>query len=135
MSAWGKRWQKSGQEQKHGNERSTCARGHSHRSKLERAVCDLILLREKAGEIRLVQVEDHIYLTKARIGYVVDFKCELIDTGAPLWIEAKGFPNDRWPMKKKLWKHYGPGMLEIWRGTHARPYLDETIIPDNEEAA
>lgn len=118
-----------GQDRKMGNERSTCALGHSHRSKLESSVCQIIQLREKAGELTLLQVEDHVYLTAARIGYVPDFKCLDKSTGEFLWIEAKGFANDRWPMKKKLWKHYGPGPLEIWMGHHGNPKLVETIIP------
>lgn len=120
---------RDGQEAKYQNEASVCALGHSHRSKLEGAVCQIIQLRQKAGELELLQVEDHIYLTDARIGYIPDFKCKDLKTGEIFHIEAKGFENDRWPMKKKLWKHYGPNRLEIWKGTHTRPYLDEVVIP------
>jgi hypothetical protein len=123
------RRKKSGQDAHMGNQRMTCQMGHSHRSKLEGAVCQLIQLREKAGELELVQVEDHVYLTLARIGYVPDFKCKDLQTGEFFWVEAKGYENDRWPIKKKLWKFYGPGLLEIWRGTHLRPVLDEIVIP------
>jgi hypothetical protein len=112
-----------------GNTRTTCAAGHPHRSKLESSVCQIIQFREKAGELRLVQVEDHVYLSNARIGYIPDFKCQDTQTGEFFWVEAKGFENDRWPILKKLWKFYGPGTLEIWKGTHLRPYLDETIVP------
>lgn len=120
---------RKGQTEKMGNEPSVCVLGHSHRSKLESAVCQIIQLREKAGELKLLQVEDHIYLTLARIGYIPDFKCQYVATGEIFWVEAKGFPNDRWPMKKKLWKFYGPGILEIWMGSHTKPYLAETVIP------
>jgi hypothetical protein len=110
----------------------TCALGHSHRSKLEGSVCQILQLRQKAGELKIVQVEDHVYLTRARIHYVPDFKCKDLASGEFFWVEAKGFANDRWPMKKKLWKFYGPGALEIWKGTHQRPMLDETIVPNLE---
>lgn len=120
---------KRGQDAKMGNTRMTCALGHSHRSKLEGAVCQMLQLREKAGELVIEQVEDHVYLTRARIGYVPDFRCRSVATGEVFWVEAKGYENDRWPMKKKLWKHYGPGMLEIWKGTHSRPVLSETVVP------
>lgn len=124
---WGKR--RKGQTKKIGNTPSRCSLGHSHRSKLESAVCAILQLRERGGELKLVQTEDHIYLTRARIGYIPDFKCIDLKTGLYFWVEAKGYPNDRWPMKKKLWKFYGPGRLEIWTGTHQRPQLSETIVP------
>lgn len=126
--AWNRFPKKKGQDAKMGNERSTCALGHSHRSKLESAVCQILQLRQKAGELEIVQVEDHVYLTDARIGYVPDFKCRY-PSGEIFWVEAKGFENDRWPMKKKLWKFYGPGALEIWKGTWRKPTLVETVIP------
>lgn len=106
-----------------------CAYGFSHRSKLEAAVCQIVFLREKAGEIVHLQHEDHIYLTDARIGYVADFKVQDSITGEVFWIESKGFANDTWPIKKRLYKTYGPGKLEIWTGYHTRPVLTETIVP------
>lgn len=124
---------KSGQDAKHGNLRMTCEMGHSHRSKLEGAVCQILQLREKAGEIEILQVEDHVYLTLARIHYIPDFKCRDMATGAAFHVEAKGFPNDRWPMKKKLWKFYGPNKLEIWTGSHLNPKLTETITPESNQ--
>ena len=119
-----------GQDFKFKNQRSTCELGHSHRSQLEASVCQILQLREKAGELKIVQVEDHVYLSKARIGYIPDFKCQYTSTSEYFWVEAKGFANDRWPIKKKLWKFYGPGSLEIWMGKHTNPQLVETIIPE-----
>jgi hypothetical protein len=91
----------------------------------------LIGLREKAGELVLLQAEDHVYLTRARIPCVLDFKCQEMSTGDIFWIEAKGFANDRWPIIKKLWPFYGPGRLEIWMGSYSRIKLSETIIPNS----
>lgn len=112
-----------------GNTPTVCALGHSHPSKLESSVCQILQLREKAGEIKILQVQDHIYLTLARIGYIPDFKCQYVKSGEIFWVEAKGYPNEKWPMKKKLWKFYGPGALEIWMGSYLKPVLTETIIP------
>lgn len=117
-----------GQDAKHGNTRQTCALGHSHRSKLETAVCQIIQLREKAGEIELLQVEDHVLISGWYL-YVPDFKCRDLKTGEEFWIEAKGFGNDRWPSTRKGWKHCGPGKLEVWKGDYRNPKLDEVIIP------
>lgn len=111
-----------------------CHYGFSHRSKLEASVCQLIKLREAAGEIEHVQHECHVYLSEARIAYVADFKCVDLKSGDTFFIEAKGYANDRWPTIKKLYKFYGPGRLEIWTGTHRNPQLTETIIPKGNAA-
>lgn len=101
-------------------------------SKLEHSVYELLLQRQAAGEFKSIQCQDVVYLTLARIRYEPDFKC-IDQDDTPVWVEAKGYANERWPMKKKLWKFYGPGKLEIWKGTHARPLLDEVIIPKGGE--
>lgn len=123
-----------GQDSKHGNQRSTCALGHSHRSKLEHSVCQIIQLRQRAGELELVQVEDTI-LISGWYKYIPDFKCKDTATGDFFWIEAKGFANDRWPSTKRGWRADGPGKLEVWGGSHANPKLIETIIPKGKQNA
>ena len=114
---------------KFGNTKQECSLGHSHASKLESAVCGIISLRQKAGELELLQSQDHVYLTKARILYIPDFKCLDKVTGETFYIESKGYEDQKWPIKKRLWKHYGPGRLEIWTGNYRNPKLDEIIVP------
>lgn len=128
----GKRMFSGRQAEKHGN-RAVERDGHWFHSRLEESVYLLLKLREKAGEIKILQCQDVVYLTLARIRYEPDFKCLDLRTNEEFWCEAKGFENDRWPMKKKLWKYYGPGPLEIWKGTHVRPALKEIIVPAKEE--
>lgn len=103
--------------------------GLSFSSKLEAAVYDYLKAREQAGEIKVLQTQDHIYLTNAEILYIADFKCFDVSKNAEFWVEAKGYANERWPMKKKLYKFYGPGPLEIYKGSYKNPILDEIIIP------
>ena len=98
-------------------------------SKLEAAVHQILLLREKAGELQILKCQDHVYLTDARIGCIPDFKCRDLVTGAEFWVEAKGFESERWLIIRKLWFYYGPGILEVWKGSYKKPYLQETIIP------
>jgi hypothetical protein len=112
-----------------GNQRCTCGRGHSHRSKFERAVCDLIDDRQQHGELVLEQVEDHVRLSDAQIVYVADFKVRDVLEDEVFWIEAKGFETERWRTNKKLWRFYGPGKLEIWRGDWTCPRMTDVIIP------
>jgi hypothetical protein len=119
---------RSGQNDKMGNKPTVCALGHSHRSMLEGSVCQILQLRERAGELKLIQVEDHV-LISGWYRYVPDFKCQDTTTGEFFWVEAKGFANDRWPSTRRGWIHAGPGKLEVWKGTHRNPKLDEVIIP------
>jgi hypothetical protein len=107
--------------------------GHSFQSKLEAAVYQILKLRERAGEIKVLQTQDHVYLSDARIGYIPDFKCLDLKTNEEFWVEAKGYEAPVWPIKKKLYKSYGPGKLEIWKGSYIKPFLDETIIPNRKE--
>jgi len=105
-----------------------CYYGYSHRSQLEAALCANNRLRELSGEIEHVGHEVHVYLTDARILYVADYEYKICNSGEKLFLEAKGFEAPRWPTIKKLWKFYGPGSLEIWKGSASRLFLDETIF-------
>ena len=126
MTAWGFNRRKGN---KYGNKRTKCSKGHNHRSQLEASVCALITLREKAGELKLIKTEQHLYLTEARIKYIADFTCGDVKSGEVFYIEAKGYASQRWPMIVKLWRKFGLGKLEIWKGTAARPKLAEIIVP------
>lgn len=114
---------------KYGNELEICGLHHAHASKLESAVCSLIQLREKAGELKLIQTQFHVYLSKARIEYIPDFFCH-DSQGKDLFIEAKGYAAPTWPIKKRLWKAYGLAPLEIWGGNYRNPQLLEIVYPE-----
>lgn len=106
--------------------------GYSFGSKLEAAVFNILHLQKLAGEIETIQVQDSIKLTLADIEYRPDFKVTR-PNGEVYWIEAKGFVTPVWAIKKRLWKHYGPGLLQIYVGNHSNPKLDETITPKGME--
>jgi len=104
--------------------------GYSFDSKLERALFEELKLMEKAGEISgLTHHPGTIFLTRARIQYRPDFRFVRTATGEVEYAEAKGFANDKWPLKKALWRFYGPAKLSIYIGSHKRLVLDEVIIP------
>lgn len=100
--------------------------GYSFASKLELATYHLLKLRRRAGEIKEIKVQDHVKLSRANITYIADFRCERPD-GTFFWVESKGYPSASWAIKLKLWKYYGPGDLEIWKGTFVSPVLTETV--------
>lgn len=104
--------------------------GRSFDSKLEKAVYDILWLRERAGEIKIICQQSSVYMTKARIQYIADFKCLDVSKDEEFWVEAKGFPTRDWRLKRRLWlSGYGPGRLEIWMGSYNKPFLKETIEP------
>lgn len=96
--------------------------GHSFSSKLEASVYGLL----KALGYEVLQCQDHVYLTDARILYIPDFKFK-DNEGQICWGEAKGFEKPEWRIKRRLWQYYGPGPLHIYKGSHQRPYLDEVL--------
>ncbi len=98
-------------------------------SKLEHAVYQVLKLREISGEIKLLKTQARVTLTDAKIVYIPDFQCEHIATGEVFYVEAKGSETPEWKLKKRLWKVYGPGRLEIWKGTHVKPRFVENVIP------
>ena len=112
-----------------GNVRTDCRLGHSHASKLESAVCQMLQLREKAGEIDIVQTQSNVYLTDAKILYIPDFECEDKKTEQIFFVEAKGMETPVYRIKRRLWKFYGPGPLIVYKGSHDRIFEHETIIP------
>lgn len=103
--------------------------GYNFASQLEAAVYEILKLREKCGEIKDIQHQDHIYLTEARICYIPDFKFFDCKYDEYAWAEAKGFETTDWKIKLKLWRYYGPGRLYIYKGSAKRPMLSDEIIP------
>lgn len=98
-------------------------------SKLEASVYQLLLLREKAKEISEIKRQVRVELTDACIATKVDFSFTENSTGQTVFCEAKGVETERWNLIKRLWRFYGAGPLEIFKGTYMRPQLVETIIP------
>lgn len=127
------RWAGIATKAKFGNTRSKCALNHSHRSKLESSVCQLLQLQAKAKELIIEATEDNVFLTKARIRYIADFRVRMLPSNEVAWVEAKGHENDRWPMIRKLWQFYGPGRLVVYKGTWQRPVMHEVITPESSD--
>ena len=98
-------------------------------SKFEAAVYQVLYLRQKSGEFDEIERQVQIELT-AGITHKVDFVAKK-NGERVLLIEAKGFEDNAWQLKKKLYKKFTKLPLEIWKGTHSKPFLSETILPKN----
>ena len=58
---------------------------------------------------KIQELQPKVYLTRARILYKPDF---LMNDRT--YIDVKGVETPVFRLKKRLWKLYGPGPLEIW---------------------
>lgn len=111
--------------QKYGAARVSLA-GYSFASKLEAAVFQIYKAMESAGEISDLKIQQRVYLLRdPDIYYIADFS--FVRDGVLVFAEAKGMETPEWKLKKKLWIHFVPHNLEIWRGSYSRPRLDEII--------
>lgn len=103
--------------------------GRSFASKAEACLFDYLTALHKDGQLILVACQEQIKLTKANIVYIPDFTIE--ENGQKIWCEMKGFETDVWRLKKRLWEHYGPGELRIYRAKYLKNgpsiVLTETI--------
>lgn len=88
-------------------------------------------LEERAGLIKDIQVQDHVNLTgpPSNIIYIADFKIFDLVTGTHVWVEFKGMETDVWRIKRRLWMHWGPGILRVYKARGARLVLTETLHP------
>lgn len=101
--------------------------GYSFASKLESALFDLLKEREGKGFISEIKCQTSVYLTEARILYKPDF--QFISHDKIVYAEAKGMETNSWRIKRRLWIFYGPGDLEIWKGTYKKLRCDEILCP------
>lgn len=77
----------------------------------------------KASSAKEIFLQPKIYLTKAKILYKPDF---FVDGD---YLEMKGVETPSWKIKKRLWQHYGPGRLKVYKMRGGKPDLVEVINP------
>lgn len=106
--------------------------GRRFDSKLERDTYAHLLLLQRAGEIKDLECQLQVELTKARIVYKPDFRYTVIATNQIEYAEAKGFETDAWRIKRRLWLHYGPANLVVYNaGRRGEVFVKETLVPVN----
>ena len=101
--------------------------GRRFDSKMERTRGEQLALMQRAGEISDLQFQVQTHLTRARIGYKVDFVYQ--EQGKTVYEEAKGFETDVWRIKRRLWKWYGPGLLRVVKKGKGGFVVAEEILP------
>jgi len=106
--------------------------GEGFPSKLEANVFMVLRAAEAAGKKKILSRQQAQYMTRARIGWKIDFKVQDVESGEIYFIEAKGAEDRDYALKKRMWKYYGTARLEIWKRKGKDDlYIEETIIPES----
>ena len=109
--AWPERMKRKPKSKYNAKKAVSSLAGRRFDSKLERERAETLVVMEHSGEISNLQFQVQTYLTRAKIGYKVDFV--YVERGKTIYEEAKGFECDVWKLKRRLWKLYGPGLLRV----------------------
>lgn len=100
-------------------------------SKLEEAIHNILLGRQKLGEISEIKRQQSVILQdgprEVQIKWKVDFSYTDNATNETHYCESKGIETSEYKLKLKLWRKNPPAKLEIWKGNYRKPYLDEVI--------
>jgi len=99
---------------KYGNQRTHYA-GKSFMSKGEASCFAFLELLEKYGSIKDLKCQVAVYLTEARLYFVMDFYYFDVARDCLIFADYKGFETDRWRVLKKLWPFYGPAPLVVYK--------------------
>jgi hypothetical protein len=103
---------------------------HSHMSKGEAEFCNVLQLEERAGVTRIVKLQPNVLLTEAKIRIIPDwlvFRIKSVVEEEQIYIDFKGYDSQSWKRNRKLWKHYGPAPMEVWKKNSKGFYLHEVI--------
>lgn len=76
---------------------------------------------------RKIFCQPKVYMTLAEILYKPDFFTE-----DGVYHEMKGRASAVWGIKRRLWKHYGPSVLNVYKMKGSQPYFFEAITPVRE---
>lgn len=106
----GNRFQKSNTKKKY-NSVTTEVDGIKFDSKSEAECYSMLKILERSGHLKLLEVHPVLYLTKARIKYISDFKIE--EAGKIVYLDVKGVRTTAFNIKLRLFKYYGEGTLRL----------------------
>lgn len=108
--------------------------GKSYPSLIERDYHELLLIRERVGEVKDVEYQPS-YTLIAGIKYKADFKYTDVETGVTIVVDTKGnLLGERFRMVMKLWAEKGPGPLHVVKrkkSNDLRFYVWKKVIPKN----
>ena len=109
--------------------KKTIFEGKSFPSRGEANLFALLRQRENLGEIKDVGTYYTVSLTEACVKWKLDAHYFCLKRNRLILCEFKGVEVEPYMVKKKLYRFYGPQILEIYKANHRGIYLDETITP------
>ena len=107
----------------------TMVDGTSFSSKLEANVYTYLKQLERAGEVKILDLQPKIYLSKADILFKPDFKIFDKAINKEVYIEAKGVETAVYKIKLRLFKHYASSPLRVYKQSNTLIYMSEEIVP------
>lgn len=112
------------------NAKSTVVDGKHFPSQLEAAVYAYLKNLVKMGIKSNLRLQYSVRMPSAGIGWKCDFAVDN-EFGELELNEAKGFADREYVLKMKLYRagYFGLAPLQIWKGSAAKPYVAEVIIP------
>lgn len=103
-------------------------------SKAESEYYSYLKMLELSRRLNILELQPTVFLTDARLVMRLDFL--IYDERGKVWIDVKGFETPVFKIKKRLWKHYGPGRLELVKKSRkingGFNIIDEVIAKNNE---
>jgi len=104
--------------------------GRSFPSKLERATANLLVIRQRAKEIKDLEFQPRVRLLEhPDLNYKPDFRYFDIERKQLYHVESKGFVGERWRVIRVVWAHFGPTPLEIMVAGKYGPRVQKTLWP------
>lgn len=80
-------------------------------------------------KINNIEVHPKTFLSNAKISYSPDFL--FYENDKKIYVDFKGFQTPVFRLKRKLWQHYGDGILRLVKKTRSGFILVEEIDPIN----
>jgi hypothetical protein len=119
-----------------GRNKFNAKRTGSFPSKLEAAVYEILLQRERQGEIKDIRRQHSVVLQEGgkevRIAWKIDFSFTDVKSGKLVYCESKGIEDATFKLKIRMYRAKPPAKLELWRGSYKKPFLSEIIWPKDE---
>lgn len=113
---------------KYQSQRALSHDGRSFQSGLERDLYMHLLWLQEQGEISDIKCQVQVSLSDAKIIYKPDFSYTNSQTKQTEYAEAKGFETPEWRIKRRLWMHYGPGKLTVYKGVKGKTLVATEVI-------
>lgn len=82
---------------------------------------------EKAGLLRVLEIQPKVYLTDAKILYIPDFLIQNSLDIEPYYVDVKGVETPVFKLKKKLWKFYEKSELRLVRRKAGKFVISERV--------